>query len=161
VTDEGRALFFYGTANGLDDVPMWLTLAPVAEAHFGWSVASAGDVDGDGRSDVVLGAPGYRVTAEEQGLALVVLGDGLAYSFLYWFRILPYAHAGQSVSTAGDVNGDGYSDVLVGAPSASDSTIEEGAALAYLSNEGRGSWIRAPQQRRVFGTAPIAVRGRS
>jgi hypothetical protein len=87
----------------------------------GTSVAPAGDFDGDGAGDVLVGARGAG--ARDRGAAYVVsgaaLGDGVSLADT-GYRIHDPAFGrdvGYSVSTAGDVNGDGIADVIVGAPS--------------------------------------------
>ena len=92
----------------------------------GWSVGRAGDVNGDGRTDMVVGAPladsNDRI---ESGSAFVVLGkgstDGIDLSFSPSVRLRMDGadtgeRAGWSVAGAGDVNGDKRPDVVVGAP---------------------------------------------
>ena len=92
----------------------------------GWSVGRAGDVNGDGRIDMVVGAPladsNDRI---ESGSAFVVLGkgstDGIDLSFSPSVRLRmdgadTRERAGWSVAGAGDVNGDKRPDVVVGAP---------------------------------------------
>ena len=80
---------------------------------YGYSVSSAGDVNGDGYSDVVVGAPNLN----SYGGAYVyhaVLQQGLSgESRLVSSDTIQTAN-GISVACAGDVNGDGYSDVLIG-----------------------------------------------
>jgi hypothetical protein len=83
--------------------------------YFGYSVSEAGDVNGDGYADVIVGAPGDDLNGNfEAGSAYVYSGkDG---SVLYTFHgDSAYDWFGYSVSGAGDVNGDGYADVIVGA----------------------------------------------
>jgi Ca2+-binding RTX toxin-like protein len=95
----------------------------------GISVAKAGDVNGDGKDDIIIGAPGASPGGRDSaGAAYVVFGTGGTFSFGVLnmstltggngFRIEGVsAHDGLGfrVSGAGDVNGDGYSDVIVGA----------------------------------------------
>jgi hypothetical protein len=67
---------------------------------------------------------------------------------------------GYSVSTAGDVNGDGYGDVIVGAYTYSNDQANEGRAYVYLGNDGRGGWLGRVQQRKKSDLAPLATFGK-
>src|SRR6185436_7051124 len=112
----------------------WTADGDVAGALFGSAVATAGDVNGDARSDVVVGAPGYTGGQSGEGQAFVYLGEsaGLAASPSFTVQSdQPLAHLGASVSLAGDVDGDGYGDVLVGAPEYDDGENDEGRAFIF------------------------------
>jgi FG-GAP repeat/Dockerin type I domain/FG-GAP-like repeat len=79
--------------------------------HYGVSVSGAGDVNNDGYDDLIVGAMGYYYST---GMAIVY--SGLDGTYLYGFTgDDPYDFFGFSVSGAGDVNQDGYADVVVGA----------------------------------------------
>ena len=94
-------------------------------AHSGASVASAGDINGDGFDDVIVGAPG----AYSVGAAYVVFGGASGFAANIdlsslngsnGFRLTGVSNsdgAGASVASAGDVNGDGFDDIVIGAPS--------------------------------------------
>ena len=98
----------------------------------GWSVAGAGDVNGDGHPDVVLGAPNFNFSSGfgSQGEAFVVFGKAtattvdLAAPGSDGFRIDGEASedVGRSVAGIGDLNGDKLSEVAIGAPGGSGSS---------------------------------------
>jgi len=108
-------------------------------SNTGMVVGGAGDVNGDGVDDVILGAPGVSDDERGSGRAYVVFGSADA-SFVDlreagdWGFVIDGAVAfdstGTGVAIAGDVNGDGMADLLVGAPSV-DSEEPGGAYLVY------------------------------
>jgi hypothetical protein len=82
---------------------------------FGTSVSGAGDVNADGYADVIVGAPGDDNTGADSGSARVFSGANGA--ILYTFNgDSATDRFGTSVSGAGDVNNDGFADVIVAAP---------------------------------------------
>ena len=112
-----------------------------ASDRVGWAVARAGDVNGDRRMDVIIGAPSAGNNGRDSsGSAYVVFGQrstatiDLASLGGGGFRIDGAAEgdgAGFAVSTAGDVNGDGLADVVVGAPEADNNFLEQSGS-AYV-----------------------------
>jgi hypothetical protein len=116
-TDAGRVFIYHGSATGLSNTPDWTAAGNQAHIFFGGSVATAGDVNGDGYSDVVIGAYGFDYEQGMQGQAFVYYGsaNGLL-STPNWTAEGNQGGAcfGGSVATAGDVNGDGFSDIIVG-----------------------------------------------
>ncbi len=114
----GRAFLWYGqpVSTGISTTRDWDDAGEQADAHFGASVATAGDVNGDGYSDIIVGAPGH---ASDAGKAYVYHGQpDTVNEEAGWTKAsnMEYALFGFSVGTAGDVNGDGYADVIVGSP---------------------------------------------
>src|SRR5262249_28472230 len=86
----------------------------------GYSVAGPGDVDGDGQADLLLGAPYSDAGSVDGGAAYLLLGpvrSGLDLKDATALLVAEAAGdlAGQSVAGAGDVDGDGLADLLVGA----------------------------------------------
>ncbi len=111
-SNTGRAYFYdYFMKN---EITPELTITGAAvNNYFGTSISSAGDVNGDGYSDVIVGASGYS----NIGRAYIYFG-GTSMDNIPDVTMTGEAaanHFGVSVSSAGDVNGDGYSDVIVGA----------------------------------------------
>ncbi|GGH69742.1 hypothetical protein GCM10011318_11070 [Phaeocystidibacter marisrubri] len=136
-TEEGAAYVYLGSSTGLSSTPANILESNQANANFGWSVSSAGDVNGDGYSDVIVGAYRYDNGQSEEGAAYVYLGSatGLSSTPANIFESNQVsARFGSSVSSAGDINGDGYSDVIVGAYYYDNGQSDEGAAYVYLGS---------------------------
>ena len=143
-TREGQAFLYRGGAIGIQDGnPLTADTqleSDQNQADFGVSVASAGDVNGDGYGDIVIGARGYDA-GQGDGAAFVFLGgaDGIADSGPSGVHALlesdqSFSGFGFSAASAGDVNGDGYGDVIVGAPSYDAVELDEGAAFVFLGS---------------------------
>ncbi len=112
----------------------WTAESDQAEAQFGVSVGTAGDVNGDGYSDVIVGATYYDNGQTDEGRAFVYHGSstGLDTSPNWTAESNQVsAYFGNSVGTAGDVNGDGYSDVIIGAYRYDNGQNNEGRAFVY------------------------------
>lgn len=110
---------FFGSSSGLGNTPGWSATSGLVDDGFGWSLASAGDVNGDGRSDLLVGAPFASLPETEEGLALLYLGKSSNMSTTpAWTQTGDSvgARLGFSVAGVGDVNGDGRADAVVGGP---------------------------------------------
>ncbi len=120
---KGNAYVFYGGGE-LSDIPSVTLMGEPTNNYFGWSVSTAGDVNNDGYDDVVVGAKSY---ANYTGRVYVYYGgpemDNIADVTMTGSGT--YNEFGSSVSSAGDVNNDGYDDIIVGA-------ITEGKAYIYF-----------------------------
>lgn len=94
--------------------------------YYGFSVASAGDVNGDGYSDIVIGAPFNDAGGTDAGRVYVYYGGQIIdyNADVILTGTVAGGKLGFSVSSAGDVNADGYADVIAG-------------AIAVSSNDGR------------------------
>jgi len=177
--DEGMASVFHGMYGGLpgelDDSfviradlsdAYWIRQGNQSEAHFGYSVATAGDVNGDGFADVIVGAPAYHnggPVPDPEGTAFVYHGSSSGLSTAPdWTALHGQASArfGWSVSTAGDLTGDGYADVIIGAPGYDNLQEEQGAVYIYQGNDGPGVSL-LPRQRTTADTRMISLLGSS
>ena len=114
--DAGRAYVFFGGPRPDDRPDLILTGAAAGDA-FGFSVASAGDVNKDGFGDMIVGAYHNDAGGADAGRAYIYLGGPRpdARADLVLTGDAPGDAFGFSVAPAGDVNGDGFSDVIVGA----------------------------------------------
>jgi len=161
--NEGRASLFLGSVSGPMAPAVWTAESDQADAHFGLTLATAGDVNGDGFSDIVVAAPDHDNGQLDEGRAYIFLGSasGLSVSPAWTAEgDQIYADFGRSMATAGDVNGDGYSDVIVGAKDYDNGQQNEGRAFVHYGNGGRGLDM-APRQLRAFDSAPVAALGLS
>ena len=160
-TDEGRADVYGGWPTGLSITPLWTKQGDQDNAHFGWSVATAGDVNGDGYVDIIVGAPDYDHGQEDEGGAWVYEGtaDGphdAPDNFDEGNQ--EYANLGYSVAFAGDVNGDGYADIIVGAPHYDNGENVEGRAWVW---HGSASGVVASSNWRAESNQALGKLGRS
>src|SRR5204863_395253 len=121
--DAGAVYIAGGDLDG--EVSLAATTAKVwgesADDRAGFAVAPAGDIDGDGLDDLLVGADSADSGATDAGAAYVVLGPVaqerlLADADARIFGEQRGDAAGFAVAGDGDANGDGYTDVLVGAP---------------------------------------------
>jgi hypothetical protein len=157
-TYEGRAYVYHGSASGLSGTAAWTAESNQGSAFFGFSVGTAGDVNGDGYSDVIVGAYLYDNGETDEGRAYVYHGSASGLSgTAAWTAESNQANAyfGYSVGTAGDVNGDGYSDVIVGAYYYDNGETDEGRAYVYYGNAGGGmrqdlQQLRPTDDRRII-----------
>jgi hypothetical protein len=133
--DRGEVLVYLGGPSGVATTPFWYEYGAQAGARFASSVTTAGDVDGDGLADVIVGSPYYANGESGEGQAAIFYGTRIGSTLISrWFveSNLTGAYFGSAVGTAGDVNGDGFSDVVVGSPYYSNGQSGEGRAQVFL-----------------------------
>ncbi len=123
------------------------------------SVAGAGDVDGDGLEDVIIGAIGNSEGGSQAGAAYLILGSAspgdvdLSSADAEYSGEEYRSYAGASVSTADDVNGDGFGDLVVGAYGNVDGGTYNGAAYLLLGGPSPGDLDLSAADARYTGEA--------
>ncbi|MFN7408918.1 MAG: hypothetical protein ACK5UM_02750, partial [Pseudomonadota bacterium] len=154
VGSYGTAYVVFGKAGGfapnlnlstLNGTTGFRIINTSSNANIGGSVSVAGDVNGDGIDDLIIGE---EYAGSNSGAAYVVFGKvgGFGATFdvstltgANGFRITGVAagdYAGSSVSAAGDINGDGFADLIVGAFSADPNGSRSGAAYVVFGKAG-------------------------
>jgi hypothetical protein len=149
--DEGKVFVYYGSAGGLPSTPNWTAEGGQTSANFGLVVSGVGDVNGDNKADIVIGACLYDHGQQDEGGIFVYYGSATG------LKIDPAWTSGSSdssaaapdwtaegnqassgfgctVAGAGDVNGDGKADIIVGAPNYDNGQDNEGRVLIYYGS---------------------------
>ena len=120
-SEEGAAFLFFGPVSGTVDLIDADAILVGEEPHdqAASEISAAGDVNGDGYDDVLVAAFSQDAGGADAGAVYLVLGpvsgtQSLSDSDAKFIGEAEDDHAGKSVSGAGDVNGDGYDDILIG-----------------------------------------------
>ncbi len=168
--DHGAAFVLFGRATAdwaaLDGAPLvegaTLLTEESAASWAGYSVALAGDLNGDGFGDFAVGAPHYSSTGVPNvGRVYIVFGKALGWgdttltsAALSTLEGLPgflasYTFVGWGLAGGADVNGDGFDDLVVGAPYAES---ESATGWAYVVPGGAEAW---PAELRLTDVASV------
>ena len=130
-TNSGSATIF----SGQDASILFVLLGDSAGDAFGTSVHRAGDVNNDGTPDFIVGAPMNDMNGGNSGSAFVY--SGVDASELYALHSFSSGdNLGNSVAAAGDVDQDGFDDVIVGLEKSDPSGTSSGSAYVYSGFDG-------------------------
>jgi len=156
---------FYGAATGLEADAVSLTTTPAAVSAarkwqfaattttYATSFASAGDVNGDGYSDIIVGDPNaVNGASENLGQVTAFYGSAAGLPAQASWTMLPvttvtttvdgFSHGfGAAVASAGDVNQDGFTDVVIGEPTYQDTTCVLITISGLLPCRGKKSCV--------------------
>jgi len=152
LVSAGSAYVVFGKASGMSgkflmtslDGTNGFRLDGINEYDFaGYEVSNAGDVNDDGFSDVLIGAPGTDINGNKSGSSYVVFGKASGFDAVvnlanldgtngFAMNGLAGDELGSSVSNAGDVNGDGFGDILIGARGADNHGVDSGSVYVIF-----------------------------
>ena len=179
-TNSGAAFVVYGQSGGLATLNLasltaaqgFRIIGPAAGITLGFAVSEAGDVNGDGVRDLIVGASSaeggkgatyvvYGKTGAHEDVALASLGTQAG------FKIVGAAKgdgAGYSVSGAGDVNGDGIDDLLVGTTGTDGNGADSGTTYVVFGTNGQRdtldlATLTPDQGVALEGAGPLSMAG--
>jgi hypothetical protein len=139
-TKSGTVYMVTGSATGtnsLEDAPGRID-GNVAYAEAGESIATPGDLDGDGFAEALVAAPNTAISSASEGRVYLVMGPitgtrSLDEAAATMEGTTTDANLGVAMDGSADTNGDGYNDLLLGAPGANwGSTMGSGAVFVFL-----------------------------
>jgi hypothetical protein len=153
-SDSGQSYVVFGSRSGFSSSLNLSTIdgfngfkinGIAANDQSGKSVSNAGDINGDGINDLIIGAPGANTNnLNDSGQSYVVYGNAApeldlngTNNLVAGFKIngiAAYNYSGRSVSNAGDINGDGIDDLIIGAFSASPNGNSSGQSYVVFGN---------------------------
>ncbi|MBL7009401.1 MAG: FG-GAP repeat protein [Planctomycetes bacterium] len=154
LADAGSAFVYSGATGAVlrrfDGACLW--------GRLGASVAPLGDLDLDGAEDWLVGAPGEDPLANYDAGSVYVLSGATGNQLRRYDGVSSGGGAGASVAGPGDVDGDGFPDVLAGAPEAWNGSARE-AGAAYLWSGSTGALLWQVVGRTEYGSLGFSVSG--
>ena len=135
--------------SGLDGQEIHAFYGDSGGDRFGWRARGTGDIDGDAVGDLIVGAIGDDNNGLASGSARVF--SGADFSVLQTFNgVHGFSILGIDVAGAGDINGDGFEDVIIGADRDQIGGVGTGSATLYLANSKPVLKYKTKTRRRHF-----------
>lgn len=135
--DAGKAYLYFGGGfgkiNSLDPSPSLTFLGEAKGDNFGMFVTSLGDINGDGKDDILVGAPDNDERGDNAGKGYVYFGGQTMDNqpdLVMWGEN-PKDYFGLSAAKLEDINGDGFNDFAVGAYGNDEKAIDAGKVYVY------------------------------
>ncbi|MHC5777384.1 beta strand repeat-containing protein [Nostoc sp.] len=179
-SDSGQSYVVFGRKGGFDAQLNLSTLNGTngfainginADDESGYSVSSAGDINDDGIADLIIGTPRAVPNGSDSGQSYVVFGSKGGFDAQLNLSTLngtngfainginkKYDNSGLSVSSAGDINGDGIADLIIGAPNGAEfhgqSYVLFGNRAPVLDLNGNSSGIYFSS---TFSGTPVSI----
>ena len=146
--DAGKSYLFLGSSLGsISEIDLSLAdysfIGENDNDLSGYSISSAGDIDGDGLDDILIGAYRNDAGGSNAGKSYLFLGSSLGSISEIDLSLADYSFIGEnvddrsgySISSAGDVDGDGLDDILIGAVGNDDGGSNAGKVALFSACE--------------------------
>ena len=157
-SNEGRLYLYYGSSTGVIKTAAWTFECDQASAQLGFDLKAGKDINNDGYPDLIASANLFDNGQTDEGKVYMFLGSATGFSSTpTWTYESNNATAtlGNSIDFAGDVNNDGYEDVIVGAMNY-DMAVNEGKVFVFYGN---ASGLPATPNWEKFGFASSRFMG--
>ena len=160
----------FSSLNGIDGFTI---LGESEDAYTGTSVSSAGDINGDGMMDIMIGAPNALSDTTHTGAVYVVFGRNTGFPSEFHLSSLDGTngfkipglrkddYTGASVSFIGDFNKDGMDDIIIGAPSASVISPDGHSGEVYVIFGNNTGFAHPFDLTTLDGTNGFAIQGQN